>query len=171
VERPPLAARPVSRHDGPRVTDSLIAMLGLYGGTFAVAVIAGLVPLVSVEVFLIGLVRLAVDRAAELPAIVIAATLGQMVAKIGLYFAGRGLIELPRGRYKAKLEAVRARLDRWRTRPYVVYAISSVLGLPPFYLTVIAAGALRIRFAAFLAIGLAGRLVRFAVVVGLAWAA
>jgi membrane protein YqaA with SNARE-associated domain len=153
------------------VTDDLLAMLGIYGGTFAVSLIAGLVPLVNAEVFLVGLVRIAIDDASQLPWVVVAAAAGQMVAKIGLYHAGRGMLELPRGRYQAKIEAVRERIERWKSKPYVIYGLSSVLGIPPFYLTVIAAGAMQISFPAFLAIGLAGRLLRFAVLVALAWAA
>ncbi len=146
-------------------------MLGLYGGTFVVSAIAGVLPLVNTEVFLVGLVRIAVDRKTQLPAIVVAAATGQMLAKIGLYYAGLGMLELPRGRYKAKIEAARDKLERWRARPYAIYAVSSVVGLPPFFLTVLAAGAMKIRFHAFLWIGLAGRLVRFAVLVAVAWAA
>jgi membrane protein YqaA with SNARE-associated domain len=153
------------------VTDNLLAMLGIYGGTFIVSIIAGFVPLVNSELFLVGLVRFGVDRAAQLPGIVVAAATGQMVAKIGLYFAGMGMLELPRGRYKAKIELVRAKLESWKSKPYLVYAVSSVVGLPPMYLTVLAAGAMKIRFKAFLVIGLAGRLVRFAFLVAVTWAA
>lgn len=153
------------------VTDHLLAMLGIYGGTFVVSIIAGLVPLVNSEVFLIALVRFAVDRSSQLPAIVVAAATGQMVAKIGLYYAGRSLLELPRGRHKEKIETVRKKLESWKTRPYLIYAISSVVGIPPLYLTVLAAGAMKIRFKAFLVIGLCGRLVRFAVLVAITWAA
>ena len=153
------------------VTGDLLAILGIYGGTFAVSLIAGLVPLVNAEVFLVGLVRLAIDDSSQLPLVVLAAAAGQMVAKIGLYHAGRGMLELPRGRYRAKIEAVRERIERWRSKPYIIYGLSSVLGIPPFYLTVIAAGAMQISFQAFLAIGMAGRLLRFGVLVGLAWAA
>lgn len=153
------------------MTDDVLAMLGIYGGSFVVAIIAGLVPVVNTEVFLVGLVRLAVDRPEQLPIIVIASATGQMVAKIGLYFAGQSLLELPRGRYRTKVELVRRKIEQWKTKPYLIYAVSSVVGLPPFYLTVLAAGAMRIRFTAFLLIGLAGRLIRFAVVVALAWAA
>jgi membrane protein YqaA with SNARE-associated domain len=154
-----------------RVTDDLLAMLGIYGGTFVVSIIAGLVPLVNTELFLAALVRFGVERSSQLPGIVVAAATGQMVAKIGLYYAGMGLLELPRGRYKAKIEVVRQKLERWKTQPYLIYAVSSVLGVPPLYLTVLAAGALKIRLPAFLVIGLAGRLVRFAVVVAITWAA
>lgn len=153
------------------MTHDLLAMLGIYGGTFAVGFLAGLVPVVNAEVFLVGLVRLAVDDSSQLPPIVAAAATGTMLAKLGLYHAGRGMLELPRGRYRAKILAARAKLDQWRTRPYLVYSVSSVLGVPPFYLTVLAAGAMAIRLQAFLVIGLAGRLLRFAVVVALAWAA
>ena len=153
------------------MTDNLLAMLGIYGGTFIVSILAGLVPVINAELFLVGLVRLGVDRAAQLPPIVVAAAAGQMVAKIGLYYAGQGLLELPRGRYRAKVEKVRRKIDQWKTKPYLIYAISAVLGLPPFYLTVLAAGAMKIRFGPFLAIGLAGRLVRFAILVALAWVA
>lgn len=153
------------------MTDDLLAMLGIYGGTFIVSILAGLIPVVNTEVYLIGLVRLAVDRAEQLPAIVLAAAVGQMVAKVGLYYAGQGLLELPRGRYRAQVDKVRAKIDQWKTKPYLVYAISSVFGLPPLYLTVLAAGAMKIRFRPFLAIGLTGRVIRFAAIVALAWAA
>ena len=165
-----LAVPPGSPQYVRLVTDDLLAMLGIYGGTFVVSIIAGLVPLVNTELFLVALVRLAVDRSSQLPAIVVAAATGQMVAKIGLYFAGMGMLELPRGRYKAKIEEVRGKLDRWKTKPYLIFAISSATGVPPMYLTVLAAGALKIRFQAFLVIGLAGRLLRFAILVAAAWA-
>ena len=48
-------------------------------------------------------------------------------------------------------ERIRERIEHWKSKPYVIYGLSSVLGLPPFYLTVIAAGAMQIRFQAFLA--------------------
>jgi membrane protein YqaA with SNARE-associated domain len=153
------------------VTHDLLAMLGIYGGSFVVSIIAGLIPVVNTELFLVGLVRFGVDRPAQLPGIVIASAVGQMVAKVGLYYAGQELLELPRGRYRAKIETVRRKIEQWRTKPYLVYAISAVVGLPPLYLTVLAAGAMKIRFIPFLVIGLAGRLLRFSVIVALAWAA
>ena len=45
--------------------------------------------------------------------------------------------------------------------------VSALTGLPPFYLVSIAAPALGVRFGTFLAMGLAGRLLRFAVLVAL----
>lgn len=153
------------------MTDDLLALLGIYGGSFVVSILAGLVPVVNAELFLVGLIRLAVADAGQLPGIVIASSVGQMVAKVGMYYAGQGLLELPRGRYKAKIEIVRRKIEAWRTKPYMIYALSAVFGLPPFYLTVLAAGAMKIRFRVFLVIGLAGRLVRFGVIAAVTWAA
>src|SRR5262245_39630193 len=119
-------------------------MLGIYGGSFVVSIVAGLVPVVNTEVFLVGLVRFGVDGPEQLPGIVIASATGQMVAKVGLYYAGQGLLELPRGRYRAKIETVRRKIEQWRTKPYLIYAISAVVGVPPLYLTVLAAGAMKI---------------------------
>ena len=151
------------------VTDDLLSMLGIYGGTFVVSIIAAVVPIVNSELFLVGLVRLAVDSAGQLPLIVAAAALGQMVGKIGLYYAGMGMLELPRGRYKKKIEQIREKLESWKTKPYLIFAISASVGLPPFYITTLAAGAMKIRFKAFFVIGTLGRAARFAVVVALAW--
>ena len=147
------------------MSDQLLAMLGLYGGTAVYCFVSGIVPFVNTEIYLIAVSKLA-DRA-QLPAVVACAAVGQMTAKVLLYYAGMGMFELPRGRYKAKIERASARLDRWRRRPYLVFAISATVGLPPFYLVAIAAGALKIGFRAFCAIGLAGRTVRFAVVVAI----
>ncbi|HET9621694.1 MAG TPA: VTT domain-containing protein [Kofleriaceae bacterium] len=153
------------------MTHDLLAMLGIYGGTFVVSLIAGLVPLVNTELFLIGVVRVAIKSPAQLVPLVLFASVGQMAAKIALYYTGRSLLDLPRGRYKNKVELLRTKIERWQAKPYLVYTVSSVLGLPPFYLTVLAAGAMRIRFDAFFLIGLLGRILRFAVIVAIAWAA
>jgi membrane protein YqaA with SNARE-associated domain len=153
------------------VTDELLAVLGIYGGTFVVSAISGVFPLLNSELFLAGLVRFAVDRATQLPGIVIAASTGQMVAKIGLYFAGRRMLEQASGRHQDKIDLVRRKLESWKNKPYVIYGISSVVGLPPFFLTVLAAGAMKIRFRVFLVVGLLGRHLRFAILVAIAWLA
>ena len=154
------------------MTHDLLAAVGLYFGTFLVCLIGGLVPIVNTEVFLVGLIALgAVKSPSSLPAIVLLASLGQMVAKLILYHAGLGMVELPRGRYREKIQAARARIERWRNKPKLVLAVSSTVGLPPLYLVSLAAGAAKMRLRTFLAIGMAGRIVHFAAVVGLAWTA
>ena len=151
------------------MTHHLLGALGLYGGTLVVCFIAGLVPLVNAELYLVGVSMWAVHAPAQLPGVVLAAAVGQMTAKVLLYHAGMGMLELPRGRWKEKIERARAHLATWRKRPYLVYAVSSTVGLPPFYLVSLAAGALKIRFRAFCAIGLLGRIVRFGIIVAIPW--
>jgi membrane protein YqaA with SNARE-associated domain len=157
----------VSRNDAPSMTAHLLATLGLYGGTLVVCFVSALVPIVNAEIFLALVAAELVTSPAQLPAIVVCAAVGQMTAKVLLYYAGMGLLELPRGRYKGRIERARARIATWRRRPYVVFAISSTVGLPPFYLVSIVAGSMKIGFRAFCAIGLVGRTLRFAVVVAI----
>ena len=151
------------------MTDQLLGSLGLYGGTLVVCFVSGLVPIVNAELFLVGISAWAVTSPAQLPLLAIAAGVGQMAAKVMLYYAGLGLFELPRGRWKLAIERARTRLDRWRRRPYAVLAISSSLGLPPFLLVSIAAGALKIGIRTFCAIGVVGRTLRFGFILALPW--
>ena len=154
------------------MTSQILEAVGLYFGTFLVCLLGGLIPLINTEVFLVGLITLgAVHSPSSLPAIVLLASLGQLVAKIILYYAGLGMFELPRGRFKAKIEAAREKVERWRDKPKWVLAVSSTVGLPPLYLVSLSAGALKMRMRTFLPICMAGRIVHFAAVVAIAWAA
>lgn len=147
------------------MTHDLLQTLGLYAGTLVVCFLAGLIPLINAEVYLVGISIWAVKRPEQLPAIIILAAVGQMLAKVILYYAGAGMFELPTGKWKARVERARAKLTRWEKQPYLIYASSASLGLPPLYLTTFAAGAMRINFTLFCLIGLAGRLARFGVLV------
>lgn len=151
------------------MTHDLLQTLGLYAGTLVVCFLAGLIPLINAEVFLVGVSIWVVKRPEQLPAIIILAALGQMFAKVILYYAGMGMFEMPTGRWKAKVEKARAYMTRWEQKPYFVYAASASLGLPPLYLTTFAAGAMKINFTLFCLIGFAGRLLRFAVLVSIPW--
>ncbi len=151
------------------MTESVLASCGLYLGTYIVCLLAGLIPIINAEIFLVGITLWAVKSPAPLPAIVLLASLGQMTAKFILYHTAAGAFELPRGRHKARIEAARARIEKWRARPTLVLAVSSTLGLPPFYLVSLAAGALKIRMRTFLTVGMIGRVVHFSVVVAIAW--
>jgi len=151
------------------MTGSLLAACGLYLGTYLVCVLTGLLPALNGEVFLVGLTRLAIDSPTQLPAIVVLAALGQMTAKIILYYVAAGALTLPGGRLQARIASMRDRVERWKDKPLWVLAASATIGLPPFYLVTLAAGAMRIRLPVFLAIGVIGRIVHFAAVVAIAW--
>jgi len=139
--------------------DGLLAVLGVYAGTFAVAAISSVFPLVSIEVFLVALV-LARGPGDAVPIVVLAA-LGQVVGKLPIYAGARGA-----GRLGGKrLERVRA----WcaKRRPTTVLAASAVFGLPPFSIIATAAGALAIPVRTFCAVVGAGRAVRFAALIAI----
>jgi membrane protein YqaA with SNARE-associated domain len=151
------------------MTHQVLTTLGLYGGTLVVCFLAGLIPLINAEVFLVGISLWVVKSPSQLPAIIILAAVGQMLAKVILYYAGMGMFEMPTGKWRARIDRARAKLTRWEKQPYLVYASSASLGLPPLYLTTFAAGALRINFGLFVLIGLLGRLARFGVIVVIPW--
>ncbi len=142
--------------------EELVVRLGLPLATFVYCLLSGIVPFVNAELFLLAVAAIAPPS--SLWIVVALATLGQMLAKTGMYLGGRGVIRLPFRRGKEDLAAVRARVERWRSKDLLVF-VSASSGLPPFFVLSILAGTLRFPFARFLAAGLAGRLVRFAVLV------
>ena len=141
--------------------DSIEASVGIYLATLIVSVLSGLIPVVNGELYLIAAIVVADDPAVALVLAVLVAV-GQMIAKIGLYYAARGATELGRQtRLGDKLEKARLLVERWRGKPLTLLFVSAVTGLPPFYLVSLVAGVVGIRFPVFLLLGLAGRLIRF----------
>lgn len=149
--------------------DSIGGELGIYVGTFVVCFLAGLVPVINAELWLLA-VTLMVASPAPLPAVVLLAAAGQMAGKVLLYFAALGALNMPTGRYKAKVDKARAKIQRWKGRPKWVLWASSVTGLPPFYVISLLAGALEIRLRTFCLIGMTGRTLRFGTLVALTYA-
>lgn len=144
-------------------TQSLIARFGLVTATFIVGVVSALFPPINIEVFLLGVAAMA--RPAALPAVVVAAALGQMAGKIGFYFAGRGLLKVPLGRHQAKFDEWSVRLGRSQRGVDLVMFSSSLWGVPPFLVVPYLAGLFKLSFGRFLFLGLLGRLLRFSAVV------
>jgi membrane protein YqaA with SNARE-associated domain len=152
------------------VIESLQGDLGLYGATLVICFIGGLVPIVNCEIYLAVATTQWMTSQAQVPAVVLLASTGQMAAKLLLYLTAAGALKLPTGRYQAKLEKVRDRIERWRSKPKWILFASAVFSVPPFYVMSLLAGAFGIRLAAFLAIGFVGRVIHFAaIVVGLSW--
>ena len=143
---------------------SIIATLGTYGGALAVGAASSIVPLVSIEVFLVALT---VAHGASLPAaiaIALLAAAGQLAGKLPLYAASRGIASVE-GPHRKRIERLRQRLVRLRNTPHLALAASAVLGLPPFSVMATAAGAFAIRLPWFCAIVFAGRAARFALLI------
>lgn len=151
--------------------------------TFGVAVGSALLPLVSVEVFVI---TMAVNEPglhwAAIAAVVAA---GQVLGKLPYFLAARGSIHLPefmhrkahagrppserREKWRMRTKRLRAALEALRERCHQhphwmagTYGVSSVVGLPPYMAMVVLAGLAEMRMSLFVGMGLAGRFVRFA---------
>jgi len=145
--------------------DELVAAAGIYAGTFAVGAISSVIPIVSIEVFLVG-VTIAHGAGDAVPLVVLA-TLGQVLGKLPIYAATRGVTAVP-GRQRRWVEAMRAWVARTGNRPALVLGSSAFLGLPPFSIASTAAGALAIPPRTFCTVIAAGRALRFAPLIILA---
>lgn len=153
---------------------------------FGVAVGSALLPVVSIELFLITLMT---SESETIPWLLVGAVVavGQIIGKLPYYLAARGSIHLPRflhdrlhrnrrerpstprrerwrrrtKRVRGWLEALRERCHRHPHWMASTYGVSSVLGLPPYMATVVLAGFVNMRPSLFVGAGLAGRFVRF----------
>ncbi len=140
---------------------------------FGLAVVSALVPWVNAEVLMLSAVPLAGSRT-KLAWLVALVTLGQMTGKSAMYWISRRSTERS-GAASAKAglrwKKMQATIERWRDlfvrRPGAalgITLISAIAGVPPFYAVSIAAGALRVAFGPFVAIGTLGRLIHFTLV-------
>ena len=143
---------------------AILASLGIYAGSFVVGAISSVIPIVSIDVFVVG-VTLAAGSAAALGVIVLAAA-GQLAGKLPIYYAARGVAALP-GPQRARIDRFRDRMTRWQNAPRLVLATSAVAGLPPFSIVATAAGALAIGVRSFCVVVFSGRAARFAVIVAI----
>lgn len=152
-------------------------MLMWLGVSLGIAFGSALLPLISIEVFLIGLAA----REPDIPWLALGAVIavGQVGGKLIYYYAARGALCLPaflRRKPKAprderkSLRAKRIRAwfsritERCRRHPRWMlgtYGVSSLIGLPPFMATTVMAGVVRMSPAAFVSTGLLGRFIRF----------
>lgn len=144
--------------------EALLETFGIYGGSFAVAFIAGLFPVVSIELFLIALSALAGATFDALTVCCLLAAVGHQLAKTLTYFAGVGALD--RGVVKRKLDRVRPRIERWNKAPHLMLALAGAVGIPPLWIIgFIAEPIMRIRFLPFTAIVFVTRLGRFFAIV------
>ncbi|MDI5977588.1 hypothetical protein [Amycolatopsis magusensis] len=157
-------------------------MIGWLCVTLGVAFGSAIVPLISVEVFVIGLASS--EPGVHWLAIGAAVAVGQIAGKLLYYLAAKGSIKLPkflhdrlhrerpmtprRARWELRTKRVRAWLEALRERCHRhpawmtgTYGVSAVLGLPPFMATTVLAGLVRMPMSLFLGAGLAGRFARF----------
>lgn len=126
---------------------------------FALSLFTGFVPIVSLEASLLAL-AIALPGPQALP-LAAAAAFGQVLANGLLYGSG---LKLSRTSTNTRMEALLVRLERSTTGARLLLLTSAVLGIPPFFLVSVAAGALRIPFLLFLSLGFTGQVLRFAAI-------
>ncbi|GAB3722330.1 VTT domain-containing protein [Nocardiopsis nanhaiensis] len=144
---------------------------------FVVATAAGLVPLINIELYLVGAVAVVDDGA--LVAMALAAAVGQTLGKIPYYHVGRGTISAPWLRRRAATTGKwSARVAQWRAkaedRPVWgagLLALSSFASIPPFMVVSVLAGVVRMNLVLFCAVTFVTRAARFLILVlAPAWA-
>lgn len=147
--------------------DALVAAVGIYGGALAIGAISSVIPILSIEVFLVAVALAAPPGLLGAIALVSLATLGQVLGKLPVYASTRAVASVP-GRHQRFIERARSWVARFGNRPLALIGTSALLGLPPFSLVSTAAGALAIPVGPFCAVIAAGRAARFALLLALA---
>ena len=112
--------------------ETLRSTFGLYGGALVISFVAGLFPLVSIEVFLVGVSAWAHPAPGDYVALILIAAFGHQVAKTITYYAGAGALE--RGKMKERVERFKHRIERWNRHPKLVMFLGATLGVPPLLL-------------------------------------
>jgi len=141
---------------------NIISNYGLYSGTYIICFISGFVPIVNAEIFLIFVSSL-VTKSLFLPVLLLA-SIGQMTAKAVLFFSGMGVVKISLKRYQSKINETMAKMQKWESKVDLLIFLSAFTGFPPFYIITIVSGIIRHNFFRFFIVGLAGRVLRFGIV-------
>jgi membrane protein YqaA with SNARE-associated domain len=143
------------------VTETLLSTFGLYGGALVISFVAGMFPLVSIELFLIGISTWAAPSLGGFVLLVLLSAFGHQVAKTVTFYMGIGALE--NKKLKARVEKVRTKIDKWNKRPKVIMFIAATIGLPPLWLLgFIAHPLMKMRIVPFTLIVFFGRIGRYA---------
>lgn len=147
----------------------MLSILGLLSTAFGMSVAAALVPLISIEVVVIGMVLQSPTLPWWLLAVVV--TVGQVGGKLLYYYGAKGVIQLPGfmqrkgntpGRWHQWLQHFRVSChDRPVWTGGVLFA-SAVASVPPYAATAIIAGWARVSLTTFVTTAFVGRFARFA---------
>jgi len=131
---------------------------------FGAAIVSALLPWVNAELMLLA-VAAPLTSFSDLSSVVLAMTAGQVLGKTGLYWIARQTaLTRPNGRIGKAVDRWRVACDSRHRSTQTMMTLSAVSGLPPFYVTTVAAGALRVDFGRFLVAAIVGRLVHFSAV-------
>ena len=128
--------------------------------SFTLAVASAVLPWINGEIILLAFVASATSTL-DIALIVVAVTAGQVAGKSALYWLARRARRLPPPRVAAFLARWRERAARRPAAGVATMLASATFGVPPLYLTTLAAGSLMTDFRAFLPVIVCGRLIHF----------
>jgi len=134
-------------------------------GALVATALGGVFPWINAELVVVGSAVLVPSE--QLPLLVLAGATGHLAAKAGVYGLARFAPSKLPDRARRFLKRSR-RLGRNRVAVVVALLSSATVGIPPFYLTTLTAGVLRVPVVLFIGAGFTGLVVRYAVV---AWTA
>lgn len=160
----------------------MLATLTWLGVTFGIALGSAVVPVISIEVFVLGMASS--ESAPHWALIGAVVALGQLIGKLPYFLAARGSIRLPKWLHRAQnYRSVSPRRERFRMRTKRVkvwfetvrerchrhphwmagtLGTSAVIGIPPFMGMAVVAGLARMRLSTFFGMSVTGRFARFA---------
>ena len=138
----------------------MMALLLACGGCFALTTLSAVFPWVNAEIVVLSFTAAASSPAA-VALLIVVATAGQMTGKLVLYSAGRQGSRLRSPRFARQVATWQSRCTANPRHADRVVLLSSVVGFPPFIMTSLLAGAVRMDLMRFLIAGAIGRLVRF----------
>ena len=128
-------------------------------------------PLINIEAYLS--VRAAVASLDTIWLMSLVAAVGQMVGKVIWYYLGASSLHWEWVRRRAEKPKNAARLETWQARTHQrpvltgsLVFVSAFTGFPPFAVLSVLAGQLRMSLTLFFTLGLVGRWLRFAAVLG-----
>jgi membrane protein YqaA with SNARE-associated domain len=131
----------------------------LCGITVFFGALASLSPLSPVEPVLVAVGAVAPDWLL-LPLVLLAAT-SHMATKTIVFYGGQKLEKAFKGRFRERFDAARARLTGKPALQRGTLFLSSVVGVPPFYVVTALCGTLKMPLREFLILGTTGRIIRF----------
>lgn len=136
--------------------------LAALAGAFFGCAFGSIVPLLNTELLVLAIAA-GIPVHLSLP-LVLLATAGTMTGKAAMYLAGRGVMNF-RIRRREKIDRFLADLEERQGLTDSVLFASATLGLPPFYFVAVGSGMANLAMGRFLALGFAGRFLRFSALV------
>ncbi len=146
------------------VLEALDGFGGIYIAIFLFAILSGVFPLANSEAALIALGAASPYAWPKLIVLAVVVALGQSVTHALIYQSAKRLAKAgakKRAKLEARIERARALGERWQKSELLLISLGATVGVPPQVLVALLAGVIGIRFRTFVAIDVAGRIVRF----------